>query len=87
MISNRKQIRTTNVIVITVVILSALCILFGMSGCALKILPIRNTDAQVEMLRRVAIESYKDGVFDGFMSTEPIEGKELFGLDEPKWRM
>lgn len=55
-----------------VVFIGLIVILFGFSGCGhIQLHPIRNTDKQVEMIRKMVIDACKEGLYDGIMLTEP----------------
>ena len=74
---------TNDIVMIFIVILGLTAVLL-ISGCAMKLYPVRNPDEQIEILRRVAIESYKDGMFDVLeqIVDEPKSDTELIPWDE-----
>ena len=70
------DVKIRNIIVTVVFVVGLLCAWLFSSGCAVKLFPIRNTDAQVEMLRRIAIDSYKQGMFETLEAWEESEEYE-----------
>jgi len=69
-------------VIMTIVTILTLATALLISGCSMKLYPVRNPDEQIEILRRVAIDSYKDGMFDVLdaVSEEPKPSDELFGM-------
>lgn len=51
-------------LIIVGIVWLGMLVLLVFSGCTLKIVPLRSAAAETEMRRRIAIESYKNGLFD-----------------------
>ena len=49
---------------------------FFMSGCTIRLLPVGSA-SQAELQRRIAIDSYKEGLVEGIMLHEDEPGPEL----------